>query len=197
MVSILVLSLTRDSTWIPIAASGMANPHVEVETMRVSAARHGPRRDRSPWRSLFSMPMSDLLAMMLNDFQPVRDPSWGFVAERYPGRRSSTSLQADGGFVRDGAWYSAAYLIGGLALLFLLGRGRAQSERMTFLKAAAVAGALSVLVIPIFSAFRLELVLRPDGRLRPRPGGRARGRACGRASPGCGCRLRCPGRSRT
>ena len=89
------------------------------------------------------------------------DPSWGFVAERYPGALVDL-LQADGGFVRDGAWYSAAYLLVGLALLFLLGARRtARARRHAPEGAARVAGALSVVAIPIFSAFRLELVCVP------------------------------------
>ena len=52
------------------------------------------------------MPMRDLIAMMLNDIQPSQDTSWGFIADRYPGAVVDM-LQADGGFVRDGAWYSA------------------------------------------------------------------------------------------
>ena len=67
---------------------------------------------------LFPMPMRELLAQMLNGAIPVADPSWGFIAEHYPGALIDL-LRADGGFVRDGAWFSAAYFIGGLALLFL------------------------------------------------------------------------------
>ena len=46
-------------------------------------------------------------------------------------------------------------------LLLLLGRGERAGPQLSFLKAGAVAGALSVLVIPVFSGFRLELVCVP------------------------------------
>ncbi len=50
VVSIFVLSLTRDSTWIPIARGGLANPQVRSRVSLVSARlRRSPRR--SPWRS--------------------------------------------------------------------------------------------------------------------------------------------------
>ena len=157
-VSILVLSLTRDSTWIPIAAAAWLTFTLRS---RVAWSLLGTGLAAAlPVALLFSMPMRELLAMMLNDFRPVSDPTWGFVVERYPGALVDL-VQADGGFVRDGAWYSAAYLIAGLALLFLLGRGSREGAAITLLKAGAVAGALSVVAIPIFSGFRLELVCVP------------------------------------
>jgi len=63
--------------------------------------------------------------------------------------------------VRNGAWLSALFLLAGLALLFVLGRGSRASSGISLLKATAVAGALYVLAVPIFSAFRIELVLVP------------------------------------
>jgi hypothetical protein len=157
--SILVLSFTRDSTWIPIAAAAWLTLTVRS---RVSFQLLGTGlAAAAPVALLFSMPMRELLAMMLNDnIQPVQDPTWGFIAERYPGAIVDL-LQADGGFVRDGAWYSATYLLAGLVLLFVFGRGDRGGVQVTFLKAGAVVGALSVLVVPIFSAFRLELVCVP------------------------------------
>ena len=157
--SIFVLSLTRDSTWIPIAAAAFLTLRYRS---RISVYLLGSGLAATvPVTLAFSAPMKELLAMMLNDgIQPVRDPSWGFVAERWPGAVVDL-LQADGGYVRDGAWYSAGYLIVGLLLLFALGRSERSRQWMTFLRAAAVAGALSVLVVPIFSAFRLDLVCVP------------------------------------
>jgi hypothetical protein len=113
-----------------------------------------------PVLALFSMPLRELLAMMLNGIQPDPGASWGTIASRYPSAIVDL-LQADGGFVRDGAWLSAAYLIGGVLLLFLLTRGANGSPAMTLLKAGAVAAAGYVLAVPVFSAFRLELVLVP------------------------------------
>ncbi len=156
--SILVLSLTRDSTWIPIAGAAWLTFTLRS---RVAWSLLGTGLAAAlPVALLFSMPMRELLAMMLNDFRPVSDPTWGFVVGHYPGAFVDL-VQADGGFVRDGAWYSATYLIGGLALLFLLARGSREGAAVTLLKAGAVAGALSVVAIPIFSAFRLELVCVP------------------------------------
>ncbi|MBN1529105.1 MAG: hypothetical protein JW895_08590 [Thermoleophilaceae bacterium] len=157
--SIFVLSLTRDSMWIPIAGAAFLTLRYRS---RLSAYLLGSGIAAAiPVTLAFSAPMKELMAMMLNDgIQPVRDPSWGFVAERWPGAVVDL-LQADGGYVRDGAWYSAGYLIVGLVLLFALGRSERSRQWLTFLRAAAVAGALSVLVVPIFSAFRLDLVCVP------------------------------------
>ena len=113
-----------------------------------------------PVALVFSMPMRELLAMMLNGLQPAPEAGWGFIAERYPAAVVDL-LRADGGFVRDGELYSAVFLLGGLLLLFALTRGTAASPLATLLKAGVVAGVAYVLVVPIFSAFRQELALVP------------------------------------
>jgi hypothetical protein len=157
--SILILSFTRDSLWIPIAAAAFLT--LRYRSRWGAWLLGSGLAAAAPATLAFSAPMKELLAMMLNDgIQPVRDPSWGFVAERWPAAVVDL-LQADGGYVRDGAWLSAGYLLVGLVLLFALGRSERSREWMTFLRAAAVAGALSVLVVPIFSAFRLDLVCVP------------------------------------
>jgi hypothetical protein len=156
--SILVLSFTRDSTWVPLLAAAWLSLTLRS---RLSFAMLGTAIAAVvPVLLLFPMPMRELLAQMLNGAIPVADPSWGFIAENYPGALIDL-LQADGGFVRDGAWFSAAYFIGGLTLLFLFSRGAQSAPSTTFLKAGAVAGLASVLAIPVFSAFRLELVWVP------------------------------------
>jgi hypothetical protein len=109
---------------------------------------------------LFSMPTRELLAMMLNHFEPAPDASWAFVVKRYPGAVVDL-VRADGGFVRAGAWYSATYFAGGLALLFLLGRRARRGPAVALLQAAAFASVAYVLAVPVFSAFRLELVCVP------------------------------------
>ena len=70
-------------------------------------------------------------------------------------------LRADGGAVRNGDWGTAAFFLGGLLLLFALGRRAQEGATASFLKAAAVAGAAYIVTVPIFSAFRLEIVLIP------------------------------------
>jgi hypothetical protein len=98
----------------------------------------------------------------VNDSELSADTSWGFIASHYPGAVVDL-LRADVGFLRRGEWYTAAYFIVGILLLFLLVRRR--PERLgpagTLMRAGAVAGALYVLAAPVFSAFRLELVLVP------------------------------------
>jgi hypothetical protein len=156
--SLLVLAFTRDSSWIPIAASAWL---ILSLRSRVTWAMLGIGIAAAiPVLFAFSMPTRELLAMMLNGLQPAPDASWGFVAEHYPGALVDF-VRADGGFVRDGAWYSAAYLVAGLALLFLLARGRHRTPPITFVQGAAVAALAYVLVLPVFSAFRLELVCVP------------------------------------
>lgn len=155
---LLLLAFTRDSVLVLVLAAAWL---AFRERSRVSYWLLGTAVAAAvPVMLLFAMPLRELLAMMLNDAQPDPGASWASVAERYPGAIVEL-LQADGGFVREGAWLSAAYLIAGVGLLFLLGRGRRGSSATTLLKGAAVAGVGYVLAVPIFSAFRLELVLVP------------------------------------
>jgi len=156
--AILVLSFTRDSMWIPIlAACWLA---VSLRS-RVSWWLAGTGVAAAlPVLVLFALPTRELLATMLNGAQPVADPSWGFVIENYPAAIVDL-LQADGGAVRDGELLTAAFFLGGLALLFLLARRAQEGPVATLLKAGSVAGVAYVLAVPIFSAFRLELVLVP------------------------------------
>jgi hypothetical protein len=172
-----IMALERDRRWVIAWAAAILLLAFTRDTMLllVAAAAWLALRQRSkvgwwlvgtgvaaslPVLLIFSMPLRELLAMMLNGIQPDPAASWASIAERYPAAIADL-LQADGGFVRGGAWFSAAYLLGGLALLFLLTRGANASSAGMLLKAGAVAGAGYVLVVPIFSAFRLELVLVP------------------------------------
>lgn len=157
-VAILALALTRDSTWIPLV--GVAYLAFKLRS-RVSLALVGTGLIAAiPVLLLFSVPTRELLATMLNDAQPNPDGSWGFILREYPGAVVDL-LHANGGFVLDGAWYSALYLLGGIAALFVYGRGYERSPDTMLLQAAAVAGIAFVLLVPIFSAFRLELALVP------------------------------------
>jgi hypothetical protein len=154
---ILLLSFTRDTMWIPILAAAGVTLHLRS---RDALALLGSGLAATvPVMLLYAAPVKDLLAMMLNGIQPAPDSSWGFIAERYPGALADF-LQANGGYVRDGAWYSAAYLLGGLALVFLL-TWRRRTAADTFLLSGALAAMLLVLALPVFSAFRLELVCVP------------------------------------
>ena len=69
--------------------------------------------------------------------------------------------RAAGGAGRNGDWLTAAFFLGGILLLFALARRAREGHAASFLKAAAVAGVAYILTVPIFSAFRLEIVLVP------------------------------------
>jgi hypothetical protein len=157
--AIALLSITRDSMWIPILAA-IALALIQRSRLTTGLAATGVAA-ALPAMLAVHVPMRELLAQMLNGLQPAPDASWSAIAGKYPAAIVDL-LQADGGFVRDGAGYSAAYLLVGVALLFLLSRRRdASGDAATLLKAGAIAGAAYVLVVPVFSAFRLELVLVP------------------------------------
>jgi hypothetical protein len=156
--AILLLSFTRDSIWIPILATAWLTvdqrSRVSVWLLITGVVASLPAL------LAVQVPLRELLGQMLNGIQPDPDVTWTSIAMDYPGAIAEL-LRADGGFVRDGAWYSAAFLLGGLLLLFVLGRGGSATPVTTLLRAGAVAGVAYVLAVPVFSAFRLELVLVP------------------------------------
>lgn len=158
MLILVALGFTRDSAWIPaLGACVLAVMHRSRLTNALAATGVGAALIPV---LLVPVPMRELLAQMTNGLQPAPDDGWGEVLGRYPGSFVDM-LQADGGAVRDGAWFSAAYLLAGLALLLLF-RGRyARSDTGTLMLGAAAAGVAYVVAIPVFSAFRLEIVLIP------------------------------------
>jgi hypothetical protein len=160
--AVALLAFTRDSMWIPVLATIWL---AVVQRSRLTLALAGVGVAAAlPAVLAVQVPMRELLAQMLNGLQPAPELGWPTIGGRYPAAIVDM-LQADGGFVRDGAWYSAAYLLAGLGLLFLLTRGRHATPAATLLKAGALAGAAYVLAVPVFSALRLELVLVPMAAL--------------------------------
>ena len=160
--AIVLLAFTRDSTWIPILAVGWcalrsrSRAPVTLFATGVAAAL--------PALLLFTTPVNNLLALLVNDSEPSADTSWGFIASHYPGALVEL-LRANVGFLRRGEWYTALYLVGGvLALLLLVWRRRETSNpnpATTLMTAGAVLALGYVLAAPVFSAFRLELVFVP------------------------------------
>ncbi len=126
--------------------------------------------------------MRELLAQMLNGLQPAPDALVGRDrSSRYPAAIVDL-LQADGGFVRDGAWYSAAYLLAGLGLLFLLARGRRLGAATILLTAGALRRRRLHPRGPGVQRLPAGADARADGRRRPRARPRAGGRRGARAS---------------
>lgn len=155
---ILLLAFTRDSAWVLVlAAAGLALK----SRSKVSWAMVGTGVAATlPVLLLFPVPMRELIAQMLNDAQPDPGASWTDLIAAYPGALVDL-VRADGGFVRDGAWATATFLGAGLVLLFAMSRGGRSTAMTTLLKAGALAGLAYIVAIPVFSAFRLELVLIP------------------------------------
>jgi hypothetical protein len=156
--AIALLSITRDSMWIPILAAGWL---AVTQRSRITVALAATGLAAAlPAVLAIQVPMRELLGEMLNGGQPAPDASWATILGDYPGAIVDL-LQADGGYVRDGAWFSAAYLLAGMALLFVFAARSPRSQAGHLLMAGAVAGAAYVVAVPVFSAFRLELVLVP------------------------------------
>jgi hypothetical protein len=156
--AIALLSITRDSVWIPILAAAFV---AVTQRTRIAVALAATGVAAAlPAMVAVHVPMRELLAQMLNGAQPLPDASWSDVIGMFPAAIVDV-LQADGGYVRDGAWLSAAFLLGGLALLFVFAARAPRGDAQRLLLAGTVVGAAYVLAVPVFSALRLELVLVP------------------------------------
>ncbi len=155
--AIFLLAFTRDSLWVPVLAAAFCAWRWRSRTglLLVGAGVAAAL----PALLLFGTPMRELLAFAVSAFRPNPDASWLYIAERYPDALVEL-VRGNVGFVRRGEWYTGAYFAAGLPLLFLLARGSAD-RAATYMRAAAVAGLLYVLAVPLFSAFRLELVFVP------------------------------------
>ena len=157
--AIVLLSFTRDSTWIPVVAAGVCA--FRYRTRIPVALFASGFLAALPALIAFKTPVRDLLALLVNHSQPPADPSWSFIARHYPGAVWEL-VRANGGFLRRGEWYTAFYFVGGFVALFaLVRRRRTLGIAGTFMASAAVLGILYVLAAPVFSAFRLELVVVP------------------------------------
>jgi hypothetical protein len=156
--AIALLSITRDSMWIPVlGAVLLALVKRTRPTMALAATGFVAAL---PAVIAVKVPLRELLAQMLNGLQPAPELGWGEIASRYPAAIVDL-LQADGGFVRDGAWYTAAYLLVGLGLLLVAWRSGRRGDATLLMIGGALAGVAYIITVPVFSAFRLELVLVP------------------------------------
>jgi hypothetical protein len=158
--AIFVLAFTRDSTWIPIVAMGWCAFRLRS---RDSIWLFGTGLAAAlPALVFFGAPVKNLLALLVNGGDVPADGSWGFIARHYPGALVDL-IRANVGFLRDGEWYTALYLIGGVVLLLVLAiRGEYGRSPVTkLMTAGAVASLVYVFAAPVFSAFRLELVFVP------------------------------------
>lgn len=155
-----LLAFTRDSTWIPILAVGWCA--VRLRSGKAAWLFGSGVAAALPAVLFFETPVRKLLALLVNGSDVPADTSWAFVVSHYPGAVADL-VRANGGFLRDGEWYTGLYLVGGV-LLLLAAWLRAREQRSaatTLMGAGAVVSLLYVLSAPVFSAFRLELVFVP------------------------------------
>lgn len=155
--AVLVLSFTRDSTWIPVLATVWCAFRFRTRSA-VGLAATGVVASL-PALLLFSVPLRELVAFNVFGHDPAPHASWSSIAANYPDALIE-HVRSNLGFIRDGAWYTGAYLAGGVLSLFVL-TWRSREALTTVLKAAAVVALLYVVSIPAFSAFRVELVAVP------------------------------------
>lgn len=157
--TILVMSFTRDSVWIPVLAAGWVALRSRTKlpltlfATGLAAALPAVIAVRTPARNL--------LALLVNNSQVPANASWGFIVRHYPGALEEL-IRSDVGFLRRGEWYTAFFIVGGLAAFLLFAwRDRFRQTWSSLLTAGLALGIAYVLAAPAFSAFRLELVFVP------------------------------------
>ena len=79
---IALLSVTRDSMWIPVLAA-VCLAAIQRTRITVALAATGFAA-ALPAVIAIKVPLRELLAQMLNGLQPAPDASWGEIASRYP-----------------------------------------------------------------------------------------------------------------
>jgi hypothetical protein len=159
---IFVASLTRDIGLILVLATGWLALRERSRRMALIAGLGALAS--LPVPLLFSAPLQDNLAYVVNGFQlPAEPVGWGWILERYPG--AVLHLIAD-----DLAYpfevampYSllaflfAVPVLAGLWLLFRAER----TPAIALVRAAAVAALTTLLLSPNYTGLRLELVFVP------------------------------------
>jgi hypothetical protein len=105
----------------------------------------------------FGAPLREALAYTFNRFYPVRGADWNFVADRYWSHLENM-LHKDGTFMLRHPEVGFVFA-SGLACLFLLHLG--SDPFIQLMRGSLVASGLYLVLLPQFSAFRLELVLLP------------------------------------
>lgn len=157
--TIALLAFTRDNSWIAVLAAGWcavryrSRPAVALLATGVAAML--------PALLLHQVPARELLAMDVNNLEPATDTSWSFILGHYP-HALLEYLRADGGFLRRGDWYTALYFaVGAIGFALLAWRRRLSGASSGLMSAAAVLAVLCILGVPVFSAFRVELVFVP------------------------------------
>lgn len=154
-VAILALSITRDSSFVLVAAAAVLA--VAVRTRRAVALAATGLVASLPAPLIFGADARGQLAFVANDRTIPPDTSWSFIADHY------------GGVLRDMAHgygdYATAHpvtvgvFVAGLVLLYALGD---RHDPFFLLLWGIPLGYLALLALgPTFSGFRYELVLVP------------------------------------
>lgn len=106
---------------------------------------------------IFRVPLREQLAYVVSGYRIPTSTSWSFVFDHYP-HAVEELVRKDLSYLFHHA-LSAIIVVGGLALLLILLRGRNSVDR--FLSAAAVGSLAYLVLLPNYTGFRLELVVVP------------------------------------
>jgi uncharacterized membrane protein len=157
--AVATLSFTRDTTLVLLVgavaafASRRDRRSAAVLTTGVVAALPAPL--------IFGASVRETIAYTVNNFFPPPSSSWNFVFSHF--------LHPLRELIREDLVYLGEHLADGIALvggfLALFAFGHAVRDARAFLWGAACGSLVTLLVLPNYSAFRLELVVVPFSAL--------------------------------
>lgn len=159
---VLVLSVTRDLTVVLVIAAGWLA--FRERSRRTIALVVSGVIASIPAPLVFSAPLRDNLAYVLNDFRIPSDTSWSWIISHYPGQLSDL-ISADAKYPFNSTFPALFVLAMGvvvLAGLILVVVPRTNTDAyLSLIRAAAVGGIFTILISVNYTGLRLELVFLP------------------------------------
>jgi hypothetical protein len=169
-IAMVVLSLTRDNTLVPLAAIlwlAWVQRRDRAALHRNGALAAAGLAASLPALLLGGAPLREQLAWVLSDFEIPDESSWGFVVSNLPeavARNAYYNLR----YVTEHAFtplvtplltLMLAALVG--AIVWLVARAPREDPYFRMMRAGLVGGAILVVLAGSYQAFRIELVLLP------------------------------------
>ena len=160
--AVVALSFTRDLTIVLVIATAWLA--FRERSQRVALVAASGALASLPAPLIFSAPVRDNLAYVLNDFRIPSETSWSSIASEYPSQLSDVivnDLKYPGSSPFGDLLTLAIGAVVVVALVMLVLPQRRGDPLVTLVRAAAVGGVVTILVSINYSGMRLELVFVP------------------------------------
>lgn len=159
---VLVMSFTRDLAVVLVLAAGWLALSARSRDMGIATLSAIIASIPAPL--IFSVPLRDNLAYVLNDFRVPTDTSWSWIASHYPSQLGDL-IHLDATYPTSSPIPTLITIAMGLAVLaglvlFVLAR-EPGSSYMSLIRGATLGGILTILISVNYTGMRLELVFVP------------------------------------